>query len=48
MKIVNFLLHFSRLFVPLASPKVLSFGKMQIYLLFSSLNRTFAIKNVTK
>ena len=27
MKIVNFLLHFSRLFVPLASLKVLSFGK---------------------
>ena len=38
---VNF--PFARLFVTLATPKVLTFGKTQINLVFRSLNRTFAL-----
>ena len=34
--------HLTEFFVPLATPKVLSFGKTQIYLVFLSLIRTFA------
>ena len=47
MKIVNFLLHFSRLFVPLASPKVLSFGKAQINLAFLSFFRNSGFAELT-
>ena len=37
-----FVWFFARLIVPLASPKLLTFGKTQINLVFRSLNRNFA------
>lgn len=40
-----FVLNCQQIVLPLASPKVLSFGKTQIYLVFLSLIRTFALKH---
>jgi len=43
-KTLLFVLLFAHLIVPLAAPKVLSFGKTQKNLAFRSLNRTFGFR----